>query len=64
VDIADAKSSKATVTATATCRPMWIQMPNARCPADGVAHIILSVTDNGSPAVTSYRRIVLHVHAQ
>jgi Protein of unknown function (DUF1593) len=64
VNIADAEGSKATITATATCRPMWIQMPNTSCPADGVAHIILSVTDNGSPTLTSYRRIVLKVHAQ
>ncbi len=64
VNIADAESSKATVTATATCRPMWIQMQNARCPAYGVAHIILSVTDDGSPTLTSYRRIVVNVHAQ
>jgi hypothetical protein len=63
VNIADAESSRVTVTPTATCRPMWIQIPNAKCPAEGVAHIIVSVTDNGSPSLTSYRRIVLHVHA-
>ena len=64
VNLADAESSKVTVTATAVCRPMWIQMPNARCPANGVAHIILSVTDSGLPTLTSYRRIVVNVHAQ
>ena len=63
VNIADANSPKVTVTPTATCRPMWIQLPNAKCPAEGVAHIILAVTDNGSPSLTSYRRIVLHVKA-
>jgi hypothetical protein len=63
VNIADAESSKVTVTPTATCRPMWLQMPDAKCPAEGVAHIIVSVTDDGSPSLTSYRRIVLHVHA-
>jgi hypothetical protein len=42
---------------------MWIQTATARCPAQGVAHIILSVTDNGSPSLTSYRRIVLEVRA-
>ena len=61
VSIADADSSKATITATATCRPMWIQIPAAKCPAVGVAHIILSVTDNGSPSLTSYRRVVMEV---
>jgi hypothetical protein len=42
---------------------MWIQTPLVQCPANGVAHIILSVTDNSSPSLTSYRRIVLDVRA-
>lgn len=61
LDLAGAESSRLSVTPTATCKPVWIQAPNAKCPADGYAHIILSVTDNGSPSLTSYRRIVLHV---
>ncbi len=64
VNIVGAESPKVTITATATCRPMWIQTPSAQCPAQGVAHIILAVTDNGSPSLTSYRRIVLEVRAQ
>ncbi len=63
VNIVDAESSKVTITPTATCRPMWIQTLSAPCPAHGVAHIVLSVTDNGSPSLTSYRRIVLGVRA-
>jgi hypothetical protein len=63
INMAGAESSKTTVTATAVCRPMWIQIPGAQCPSQGVAHIILSVTDNGSPSLTSYRRIVLEVRA-
>jgi hypothetical protein len=63
VILADADSDKVTITPNAPCRPMWLQMPNAKCPAEGVAHIIVSVTDNGSPSLTSYRRIVLHVRA-
>jgi hypothetical protein len=63
VNIVDTERSKVTITPTATCRPMWIQTANSRCPAEGVAHIIVSVTDNGSPSLTSYRRIVLHVRA-
>ena len=27
-----------------------------------MAHVILAVTDDGSPQLTSYRRIILHVH--
>jgi len=34
-------------------------MPNAA----GVAHVILAVTDNGLPALTSYRRVVLTIKA-
>ena len=33
------------------------------CRGDGVAHIILAVTDEGAPRLTSYRRVILHVHA-
>jgi len=64
VNIVGAESSKVTITPTATCRPMWIQTATARCPAEGVAHVILSVTDNGSPSLSSYRRIVLRVRAR
>ena len=34
-------------------------MPNTA----GVAHVILAVTDNGVPALTSYRRVVLTIQA-
>ena len=61
VTLDGAATSHATVTATAACRPPWIagMIP---CRGDGVAHIILAVTDEGSPQLTSYRRIILHVH--
>ncbi len=64
IEISGAITSKAVVTPTATCRPMWLKLgPGAgACPAYGVAHIILAVTDNGSPSLTSYRRIILRVH--
>jgi len=29
----------------------------------GVAHVILAVTDNGTPALTSYRRVILNIRA-
>jgi hypothetical protein len=61
VTLGGAATSQATVTATAACRPPWIagMIP---CRGDGIAHIILAVTDEGSPQLTSYRRIILHVH--
>lgn len=61
VTIVNTQDAKVTLTPTATCRPVWIPSPAFKCPAEGVAHIILAVTDGGAPSLTSYRRIVLHV---
>ncbi len=61
VTISQADTAKASVTATAACRPNWVPA-NRPCP-NGVAHIILAVTDNGLPTLTSYRRIILNVSA-
>ena len=47
VAIADAAGAVATVTPNST----------------GVAHVILAVTDNGTPSLTSYRRIILTIQA-
>ena len=63
VNLADAETSKATISPTAVCRPMWIQLPDTKCPDSGIAHVILAVTDNGTPSLTSYRRIVLNIRA-
>ena len=54
-----ADSSRVTVRADAACRPLWL--PLIPCKGDGVAHVILAVTDDGSPRLTSYRRVILHV---
>ncbi len=61
VTIGGANSAKATVTPTAVCREPWL--PGfLKCTGNGTAHIILAVTDDGSPRLTSYRRIILTVH--
>jgi hypothetical protein len=60
--VADADSSKATITATAAARPNWLG--GVRPNATGVAHIILAVTDDGSPPLTSYRRVILTVRSK
>jgi hypothetical protein len=49
-----------TVRADAPCRPWWL--PIVPCRGPGTAHIILAVSDNGTPQLTTYRRIILHVH--
>lgn len=61
VTINGAGTSKAVVTPTAVCRPQWLPTA-APCAGSGTAHIILAVTDDGSPRLTSYRRIILNVH--
>ncbi len=61
VTITGAGTPKATVTATSVCREPWL--PGfVKCTGNGTAHIILAVTDDGSPRLTSYRRIILTVH--
>ena len=61
ITLAGSTTAKAIVTATSTCQPGWLPLPSP-CPATGTAHIILAVTDEGSPKLTSYRRIILQVH--
>jgi hypothetical protein len=56
-----AETARVTIRADAACRPLWL--PMIPCKGDGVAHVILAVTDEGSPRLTSYRRVILHVHA-
>jgi Protein of unknown function (DUF1593) len=60
ISIADDDTPRAIATPTSVCRPMWL--PHiVPCQGPGVAHIILAVTDDGSPRLTSYRRIILNV---
>lgn len=59
VTLTKADTPRVTVHADAACRPFWL--PLIPCKGDGLAHIILAVTDEGSPKLTSYRRVVLHV---
>jgi Cellulose-binding Sde182, nucleoside hydrolase-like domain/Cellulose-binding protein Sde0182, C-terminal domain len=62
VTIRGSDTPRTTVTPTAVCRSNWLQA-HPPCLGTGTAHIILAVTDNGSPPLTSYRRIILTVHA-
>ncbi|MGA7409656.1 MAG: DUF1593 domain-containing protein [Bryobacteraceae bacterium] len=61
VIIAGAGTPKAVVTPTAVCRPNWLPL-GPPCSGTGSAHIILAVTDDGSPRLTAYRRVILTVH--
>jgi hypothetical protein len=62
VTVVGGETAKAIVTPTATCRPGWLPS-SAECPGTGTAHIIHAVTDDGSPRLTAYRRIILNVRA-
>lgn len=62
VTITGADSSTAVVTPTSVCRPQWLPT-SSPCRGTGTAHIILAVTDDGLPRLTSYRRIIITVHA-
>jgi hypothetical protein len=62
VTITGVDTPTATVTPTAICGARWLPIP-IPCVGAGSAHLILAVTDNGSPQLTSYRRIILNVHA-
>ena len=55
-----AETAQVVVRADAACQPFWL--PLVPCKGNGTAHIILAVTDDGSPQLTSYRRVILHVH--
>jgi hypothetical protein len=61
VMLSDEGGPVAKVAVKSPCRPVWIPglIP---CRGSGVAHIILAVTDNGSPRLTSYRRVILKVN--
>jgi len=60
VEIDGAESPVVHVKATAVCRAKWLPL-GPPCQGPGVAHIIVAVTDEGSPRLTSYRRIILTV---
>lgn len=59
--LTEADTPRVTVRADAACRPLWL--PIVPCKGDGIAHVILAVTDDGSPELTSYRRVILHVRS-
>lgn len=39
----------------------WFQVPTERVLRNGSIHIILAVTDTGTPALTRYQRVIVHV---
>jgi len=62
IAIANPDSATPTITVLRRCAKAWLDLPQIVCPATRSAHLILAVTDNGTPALTRYRRIILEVH--
>jgi hypothetical protein len=60
VDLAAADTARVVVTPTTACRPGWLVIGRP-CSGPGVAHIILEGVDEGTPKLTSYRRVILTV---
>lgn len=63
VSIRNPTAQQTQVDVHSPCRQPWLPgvIP---CRGEGVVHIILEVTNEGSPSLTSYRRIILHVRPQ
>jgi hypothetical protein len=59
LEVLDPQGSHTRVRATAACRPSWVNS-NEDC-RRGVAHVILAVTDSGTPRLSSYRRVIITV---
>ena len=59
--LTNADSAQVSVQVIAPCRAAWLPglVP---CKGVGTAHIILAVASQGAPQLTSYRRVILHVH--
>lgn len=52
-------SPRMTFTVTQRCAPAWL--PLVPCPMTNSVHLILAVTDHGTPRLTRYRRIIVEV---
>lgn len=63
VSLTRATGMRTQVVVHSACRQGWIP-GMAPCRGAGVAHIILQVTDAGTPEMTSYRRVIVHVAAE
>jgi hypothetical protein len=60
VTLKGAETPRVEVEVESPCGPIWL--PLVPCKGGGVAHIILAVTDEGTPQLTSYRRVILRIH--
>lgn len=61
VTLSHSHANKIDVKVNTVCKDGWLSGERSECNNGGQAHIILAITDNGSPALTSYRRVILRV---
>ncbi|OYU35464.1 MAG: hypothetical protein CFE35_09735 [Novosphingobium sp. PASSN1] len=54
-----ANTPRPVITVTARCAPAWL--PLMPCPKANTAHVILAVTNYGTPRLTRYRRIIVEI---
>jgi len=53
-----------TADAKVTAPPIKSLIPNVEAPRETIYHVVLSVTDRGSPPLTRYRRVLIEVSSQ
>ena len=59
VSLSGEDTPQAKLNVKSACRPLWLT--GFPCRGSGVMHVILAVSDSGSPRLTSYRRIIVTV---
>ena len=62
IEVSGSPGQAVKVTAKSPCREGWLK-ERVPCRGDGIAHIILAVTDDGQPRLTQYRRMIVKVKA-
>ena len=60
IDLVGVDLPQVQVRALDACREVWLP-EYQQCDGQGEAHVILAVTDQGVPAMTRYRRIIVRV---
>jgi len=61
IGLAAPDAPRTTLTVKRRCARAWLDLPQVPCPAIRQAQVVLAVTDNGTPALTRYRRIIIEV---
>jgi len=59
--VSSARSGQPLTIENADKEDAWFEVPTSRVLRNGTMHIILAVTDNGTPALTRYRRVIIDV---